>query len=81
MTGRDLEARKKDGSLIRTFYPAELGDNIYSISPLRGDAVKALAANLPGLLNITRETVRAPARNGPLCREKWSAVTRPRSTN
>ncbi|MDR1048666.1 MAG: hypothetical protein LBL51_02830 [Synergistaceae bacterium] len=49
MTGRNLEARKKDGGLIRTFYPSELGDNIYSFSPLRGDAVKTLAAHLPGL--------------------------------
>ena len=32
MVGKALEARNKDGSLVRTFTPRELGDNIYSIS-------------------------------------------------
>jgi hypothetical protein len=36
MTGRSLEARNKAGALLRTFTPAEVGDNIYSISLLNG---------------------------------------------
>jgi hypothetical protein len=35
-TGRGLEVMGKDGSLIRKFDPAELGDNVYSISLLNG---------------------------------------------
>jgi hypothetical protein len=34
MTGRELEARDRAGNLTRTFTPAELGDNIYSIALL-----------------------------------------------
>jgi hypothetical protein len=34
MTGRTLEARSKSGSLLRSFTPAELGDNVYSLSLL-----------------------------------------------
>jgi hypothetical protein len=34
MTGASLEARGKDGSLLRAFDPKELGDNVYSISIL-----------------------------------------------
>jgi hypothetical protein len=37
MTGTSLQARAKDGSLLREFTPAELGDNIYSISLLDGE--------------------------------------------
>jgi hypothetical protein len=36
MVGTGLEARTKDGGLIRTFTPSELGDNIYSVSLLDG---------------------------------------------
>jgi hypothetical protein len=36
MTGRSLEARDKAGSNPRSFTPAELGDNVYSISLLNG---------------------------------------------
>jgi hypothetical protein len=36
MTGTSLEARAKDGSLLREFSARELGDNIYSISLLDG---------------------------------------------
>jgi Synergist-CTERM protein sorting domain-containing protein len=32
MAGTDLEARRKDGSLKKTFYPADLGDSIYSVT-------------------------------------------------
>ncbi|MDR1482198.1 MAG: hypothetical protein LBI74_06190 [Synergistaceae bacterium] len=47
MTGVSLEARDKDGRLVRTFQPSDLGDNIYSLSLLRGDAIKASEPNLP----------------------------------
>jgi hypothetical protein len=36
MTGASLEARAKDGSVLREFSARELGDNIYSISLLNG---------------------------------------------
>jgi hypothetical protein len=36
MAGTELQARAKNGGLIRTFTPSELGDNIYSISLLNG---------------------------------------------
>jgi hypothetical protein len=34
MTGTSLEARDKSGKLLREFTPAELGDNVYSVSLL-----------------------------------------------
>jgi hypothetical protein len=34
MTGTSLEARAKDGALLREFLPIELGDNVYSVSLL-----------------------------------------------
>ncbi|MDR1515946.1 MAG: hypothetical protein LBS45_09635 [Synergistaceae bacterium] len=36
MTGRSLEARDKSGNLLRQFTPAELWDNVYSVSVLDG---------------------------------------------
>jgi hypothetical protein len=36
MTGTSLEARDRSGKLLREFAPAELGDNVYSISLLDG---------------------------------------------
>jgi uncharacterized membrane protein YgcG len=49
MAGRVLQARSKNGkTLYKTFQPIDLGDNIYSISLLRGDAVKPASPNLPG---------------------------------
>jgi hypothetical protein len=36
MAGRSLEARGKGGGLLRSFTPAELGDNVYSVSLLDG---------------------------------------------
>jgi hypothetical protein len=36
MTGKSLEARSKSGNLVRSFTPAELGDNIYSVAIFNG---------------------------------------------
>jgi len=36
MAGSELQARSKTGELITTFTPSQLGDSIYSISPLDG---------------------------------------------
>lgn len=36
MVGKDLQARSKTGALLESFTPAQLGNNIYTISPLEG---------------------------------------------
>jgi hypothetical protein len=36
MAGTELQARGKNGGIIRTFTPGELGDNVYSVALLNG---------------------------------------------
>jgi hypothetical protein len=47
MTGSALEARSVSGALVRSFTPAELGDNIYSISLLNGSNQTADGGETP----------------------------------
>jgi Synergist-CTERM protein sorting domain-containing protein len=46
--GQGLEARGKDGALIKSWTPAELGDNIYSIAVIRNKNVTTPPAGTEG---------------------------------
>jgi hypothetical protein len=49
LAGTSLQARSEAGNLVRTFTPAELGDNVYSIS-LFNEAVSLAEATAPAAL-------------------------------
>jgi hypothetical protein len=59
MAGRSLEARGPDGSLIRKFTPAEIGDNVYSIAKILNDEGAYATISAPELPTGTPIGVKA----------------------